>query len=128
MNRIVLALGLAFLALSIAGCQAGQVKITEADNGGTVTIKAGDELILDIAGNPTTGYVWSVTGLDEAYLQQQGEENYKRDSDLIGAGGMYTYTFKALQPCQTTLTLSYARPFEQDTPPVKTFSVEVLIK
>ena len=128
MKRAYLWAGLVLAALSLAGCRGGQVLLTEQDNGTSVELTVGEELLVQLAGNPTTGYMWSVTDLEEEYLQQQGEPDYERDSELIGAGGVYTFHFKALQAGQTTLALAYARSFEPDVPPQQTFSVGVVIK
>ncbi len=117
------------LALCLAGCRsgAGQLTLNEEHNGQTVNFNAGDEIVLELQGNITTGYSWSIQALDEQYLQQQGEEEYESQSELIGAGGTSTFRFKALQSGQTTLKLIYSRPFEKDTPPEKTFEVVVEI-
>lgn len=117
------------LALAAMGChsKAGQVDLTAENDGQTINMKKGNEIVVKLEGNITTGYSWSVQDLDAQYLQQQGEEEYKSDSNLIGAGGISTFTFKAQQQGQTTLKLIYSRPFEKDTPPEKTFEVTIVI-
>ena len=128
MNRNILWIGM--LLVCLAGCQSisGQLKLTEEDSGKTIEVKAGDSFIVSLKENITTGYGWSFANLDEQFLQQQGEASYESDSDLIGAGGTATYTFKALSAGQTTLKLIYSRPFEPDNPPEKTFEISVVIK
>lgn len=128
MKRTYLCTGLALLVFVLAGCRGGQAQLTEGDNSSTVELAVGQELQVRLAGNPTTGYAWSLTGLDENFLQQEGEANYESDSDLIGAGGVYTFHFKALRAGQTSLTLAYARSFEPDVPPERVFSVDVMIR
>ncbi|BBB49467.1 protease inhibitor I42 family protein [Pelolinea submarina] len=128
MNRNILWIGL--LLVCLAGCQSvsGQLKLTEEDSGKIIEVKTGETFIVSLKGNITTGYNWSIAELDDQYLQQQGEAGYESDSDLIGAGGTATYTFKALKAGQTTLKLVYNRPFEPDNPPEKTFEISVVIK
>lgn len=118
------------LALAAAGCHsmAGQTILTEENNGQTISVAAGSEIVVKLEGNITTGYSWSVQNLDAQYLHQQGEEEYKSDSDLIGAGGISTFTFKTIHSGQTTLKLIYSRPFEKDTPPEKVFEISVVIQ
>ena len=60
---------------SQAGAASGPVKLTEADNGKTVTVKVGDTVQVILPGNPTTGYSWStsLSDKDAAVLQQQGD-------------------------------------------------------
>jgi inhibitor of cysteine peptidase len=128
MTRRFLWAVLALAAFGLAGCRGGQTLLTEGDSGTTVEVGVGQEIQVQLAGNPTTGYTWSLTGLDENFLQQQGEPDYKRDSDLIGAGGVYTFHFKALQAGQTSLTMAYARSFEPDIPPIQVFKITVMIR
>jgi len=128
MKRAYLWVGLVLLGFVVAGCRGGQTPLTEGDNGAAIEVAVGEEIQVRLAGNPTTGYTWSLTGLEENFLQQQGEPDYESDSDLIGAGGVYTFRFKALQVGRTTLSMAYARSFEPDVPPEQVFSVEVVIK
>jgi predicted secreted protein len=37
------------------------MKLSENDSGKTVEILVGDELEVELPGNPTTGYVWEVS-------------------------------------------------------------------
>ncbi len=129
MKRIGLCLCL-FLTLAMFGCHSkpDQVVLKEENNSQTIHLKKEGELVVKLEGNITTGYNWSVQELETQYLQQQGEEEYKSDSKLIGAGGISTFTFEAVQPGQTTLKLIYSRPFEKDTPPEKTFEVTVVVE
>ena len=135
---LVLVLVVAGTAMATAGCggQAstgnGPVKLTEADNGKTVTLKVGDEMQVMLAGNPTTGYTWttSPSDADKAVLQQQGDVAYAQqstDPSVVGAGGTFTFTFKAAAAGQAAMKFDYARPFES-VPPIQTFAVTVIVK
>ena len=135
---LVLALVMIGAALAAAGCGSkadaanGPAKVTEADNGKTVTIKVGDDLQVILGGNPTTGYAWtaSLTDADKAILRQQGDPLYVQqsaDSTIVGSGGTFTFAFKAAVTGQVTLKFSYARPWES-VQPLQTFSVTVIVK
>ena len=135
---LVLALVMVGTALAAAGCGTkadaanGPAKVTEADNGKTITIKVGDDLQVLLGGNPTTGYGWttSLSDADKAILQQQGDPLYAQqsaDSTLVGSGGTFTFTFKAAAAGQVTLKFGYARPWESGQP-LQTFSVTVIVK
>ena len=102
--------------------------LDEQDNGTTVALKPGDTVAIVLEGNPTTGYGWTVDLSDEdaAILEQVGEPSYVPDSGLIGAGGTYTFTFRALAAGDATLALHYSRAWES-VPPLKTFSVTVAV-
>ena len=102
--------------------------VDESMNGQTIKVKVGDTISLKIAGNITTGFSWQVAELDANYLQQLGDPEYKTDSALTGAGGMYTFKFKALSAGTTTLTLNYLRTWETNIPPEKIYTLTIEVK
>ena len=81
------------------------------DKSGSNTLKVGESAFVVLDGNPTTGYTWHCTIGDESIIAKTCE-NYISDSDLIGAGGKYTFGFKALKPGETTITFKYYRDWE----------------
>ena len=102
--------------------------LTEEQNGGTVALKVNDLVRVQIDGNPTTGFTWETENLDTSLLGQVGEAEFTQNSNLVGAGGTFTFTFKALKAGVTHLRLIYHRTFEKDTPPAQVFDVTVDIQ
>jgi inhibitor of cysteine peptidase len=128
MKRILLIFAASLiLVLLAAACNAGSIKVTESMNGQTINAKVGDTIEVVLEGNPTTGYGWYAADLDAAVLSQVGEAEFKAESNLIGAGGMITNTFKAEGPGTVTLSLNYWRPWES-VQPLQTFSVTVVVE
>lgn len=122
-----------FLILSLfSGCGGGQADLSDADNGATISLKAGESVSISLESNPTTGYSWQVVAIDESLLEMVGEPEYQSDRKggplIVGAGGTERFTFKALSPGEATLTLGYARPWEADVPPIETFSIYIVVK
>lgn len=124
------------LASSGCGSQAsatnGPAKLTEADNGRTITVKVGDDIQVVLSGNPTTGYSWatSLGPADKAVLEQQGDAVYAQQStgqSVVGAGGAFTFTFKAAAAGQVDLKFGYARSWE-NVAPLQTYSLTVIVK
>lgn len=137
LTTAVLLLLLAGSAAAVAGCgsqanaNGGPVRLTEADNGRAVTVKAGEDIQVVLSGNPTTGYSWTASVSDDAVLAQQGEPVYAQgntDPSIVGAGGTYTFTFKAAAEGQVTLEFEYARPFETGVAPIQTCSITVTVE
>lgn len=138
LGALVLLIILTLAAATAAGCggsasaAGGPLKLTEADNGKSFTVKAGDTITVTVPGNPTTGYSWAAQ-LDEesaARLELNGEPEYTQEAtgeDVVGAGGSFTFTFKAAQAGDATLKLVYARPWES-VAPIDTFEVTVSVK
>ena len=125
--RITVIFGLLLTALS-ACSPAKEVKLDAGDDGSQVELDAGQTLVVNLEGNPTTGYTWEAAELDEQVLRQVGETEFKPESDAIGAGGVQTLSFETANSGQTTLNLVYHRPWEADVEPAETFSVQVVVR
>lgn len=118
-------------SLLLAACSAAggaERRVTAPSDGQVIELGVGDILVLELAGNPTTGYNWYVTGVDEAVLQVQGEPAFTADSSAMGAGGMLALSFKALAAGETTLSLAYQRAWEVNVPPLETLNLQVVVK
>ena len=133
---ILLFLFLALVGAGAAGCGdsgstgAGLLKLGEADNGGHITVSVNDTIKVSVAGNPTTGYEWTALNDDGALLKLVGEPAYvadETDTDIVGSGGTYTFTFKAVTAGESSIELWYARGWES-VQPLKTFKVTVTVE
>ena len=125
--KILAALALV-LSILIACNGSAPVSLSEKDAGKSMELKQGDILIITLEGNPTTGYTWMMQPVDHPLLEQVGEPQVTPASDLLGAPGVMALRFKAVQPGQANLKLVYARPWEADTPPEKTFEVSLTVR
>ena len=116
--------------LFLAACSGNQtVSLTNADTGKTVDLKPGDELEVNLEGNITTGFAWEARDFDSAVLELAGgEPEYKSESSLVGAGGVFTFRFKAKAAGSTAVHFIYYRSFEPDVPPIETFDVSVNVR
>jgi inhibitor of cysteine peptidase len=135
MAAAVLLLMAALVAIASSGCGAsaqadpGPLKLVEADSGKAYTVKAGDIIEVVIPGNMTTGFSWTaaLADKDAGVLQVAGEPVYAIGSTLVGSGGTFTFTFKAVAKGKAVLKLVYARPWESAAP-AKTFSATVTVE
>ena len=120
----------AFLVVSLlAGCgdsAADHLALTEDRNGETITMEPGGKFSVELSGNPTTGYEWTVARIDAAFLRLE-ESAYDADSSAIGSGGTYVFRFETLQAGETTLALAYRRSWET-TVSDRTFTLAVSIQ
>lgn len=116
------------LAAACGGGGSDDVTLTESDSGSTVQAEVGEDLVVQLEANPTTGYQWQLAdGLDTDVVEkvsnsyaQGGEEG------VAGAGGIDTWTFKAVGPGTTTITLDYLRTFEANST-TNTFTLTVSV-
>ena len=136
-GAVVFVLIVALVAVAGAVCGSasasdGPTKLGEPDNGKAYTVKVGDTIEVALPGNATTGFAWAaaLSEEDAALLEQVGEPAYVSDStdeSLVGVGGVYTFTFKAIAEGQANLKLVYARSWEDVDPEAK-FEVEVTVE
>jgi inhibitor of cysteine peptidase len=94
MAALVLTLGL------VAGCTKVE---TYNDAGQTISVLVGQQFVIALGSNPTTGYSWRASydeNMLELILGDDGEQStYKQGEtagDIVGAGGIEYFRFKAL--------------------------------
>jgi len=93
-----------------------------------VSAAVGQQIIITIPSNATTGYAWELATLDTAVVENTDQTYITPVSDLAGAGGWERWTFKAIGAGSTTLRLEYRRSWEPDTvDPADTFEITVNI-
>ncbi|MHB1416731.1 MAG: protease inhibitor I42 family protein [Chloroflexota bacterium] len=108
------------LALLLTANYAGATRAPAADFNTAV----GNAFRFDVDGNPTTGYEWQAQ-YDEGFLQLADRTYTAPSSGLLGAGGKFTFTFKALREGETTIKLLYKRPWETAVAETKEYTVRI---
>ena len=127
-TKIMFAVVTMVFVVALAACSSKTVKVDESMNGQTITVKKGEMIEVSLPGNPTTGFNWAAADLDTSILSQKGDAAFKADSNLVGAGGMVTLTFEAIETGTTTLTLNYMRSWETAVAPEKVFTLTVVVE
>lgn len=101
----------------------------EEQNGSRITLSMGDTLQVALDGNPTTGYAWEVVENNPSLLAPQGEADFRADTPvLVGSGGTFFFSFKAIARGTTPLKLIYRRPFEKDVPPIREYRLTIQVE
>jgi inhibitor of cysteine peptidase len=104
------------------------VTVTEKDNNSSVDLSVGDILVVELKGNPSTGFQWQQIEPDAAIVRQMGEPEFKPDSSALGSPGKVDLRFEAVGSGEMELQLAYQRPFEPQTPAANTFNINVTVK
>lgn len=135
MRRLALMTLVVALALSLATCGLGDddgaeggVRVDDEDAGSVVRLAPGEMLVVELDGNPSTGYNWFVESVDERVLRQEGEPEFEAERDLPGSPGIVTLRFVAVAEGSTTLALAYYRDFEPGVAPVRTYQIAVEVR
>ncbi|MBA7665019.1 hypothetical protein ES703_73085 [subsurface metagenome] len=109
-----------------------EVHVDVDDAGSQVELEEGQILVVTLESNPTTGYRWEQAENQESILEQMGEAEFKPsetgEPPLVGAGGWEIFRFKAISAGQITLQLVYHRSWEEGVEPLKTFSLQVVVR
>lgn len=67
--------------------------VTDADNGKTITVTEGQNVIVKLGSNPTTGYRWEVASTDRR-IGYPKETFVKNTDGAVGSGGTQKFTWK----------------------------------
>ncbi len=96
--------------------------VTEADNGGTVSLRRGEMFMVALPGNPTTGYNWAPTEEPDFLSRLEGVE-YLPATALVGGGGTFLFRYEARDGGTGVLAFAYLRPWEEKAE--ETFAITV---
>ena len=128
-KRIVafIIISLVLLILCFSCSPSKEFKLDAEDNGRQVEFEKSQILVITLEANPTTGYTWEIAEHEQHVLRQVGEAGFEPESEAIGAQGIQTLRFEAVNVGKTALKLVYRRPWEEDVEPLETFSIKVVV-
>lgn len=127
--------------LAATGCTANAVEqddesttdessdaVTEKSNGRTVTVTEGNDLVLKLPANLTTGFDWIVTSTDRSFGYPT--KTFKVDSAAVGSGGVDTFTWKTRGffslVGKHSVELEYKRSWEKTAAKKFSFTVNIV--
>jgi predicted secreted protein len=102
--------------------------LTEADANHKVVLGIGQDLMVKLESNRSTGYSWSLTESENPILTSLRKPTYKISGALPGAGGFETWTLRATKIGRETLKFEYRRPWEKKIPPAKTVLFHIAVQ
>ena len=103
-----------------------EVVVTEKNNGETIELDVHDTLQVNLAGNPTTGFVWEESSPASPILCP-ANHIYTPSGTLMGSGGVFSFMYQATSHGSAQLSFVYRRPWETDVSPLQTFSITVFV-
>lgn len=122
-------LALIGLSCAVAGCAKQKIENQVVNDTPEVRAAVGQDLVILLPSNPTTGYSWRLAESRPDMIKLAGREYRTRQQsqDIVGAGGVEEWRFTALGRGKTTLVFEYVRPWEKDAPPAgrKTFKIDI---
>ncbi|UCG09973.1 MAG: protease inhibitor I42 family protein [Dehalococcoidia bacterium] len=125
MKKYLILAGAMILALTlVTGCGSAE---TYSDAEQAIDIGVNQEFTIALNSNPTTGYSWQES-YDESVLELV-DKSYRpgaeAEPEVVGAGGTEYFQFKALQPGETELVMTYKRGWEEEYLEQLVFTVNI---
>lgn len=93
-----------------------------------LSLAVGQSKTLSLPGNPTTGFMWSVADAPDAVEVKVELAADAAPRGMVGTPRSTVVTITAVKPGQGVVKLVYARPWEKDTPPAETRTVNVTVQ
>lgn len=116
----------AIALLSACASQPSSVSV-QKQSACPLSLAAGQQLILSLPSNPTTGFRWVVRDAAPSVLTSLGPEVYSNpeDAGLVGSAGKSTWRYTVKGAGEGHLLLTYQRPWETDVAPAETFDCNI---
>ena len=77
---------------------------------------AKENMTIKLQGNPSTGYTWNYEFSSPGIIEINEKSEYTGKDGVTGAPSNYTFTIVPKKEGSTTVTFSYARPWEDSEP------------
>jgi inhibitor of cysteine peptidase len=92
-----------------------------------LSLQVGQQFILRLPSNPTTGFRWLLRDAAPEVLQSLGPEVYSNpeDAGLVGSAGVSTWRFQVFKAGEGQLALTYERPWEAGVEPAQRFDCTI---
>lgn len=125
-----------FVASLLTGCLSPSLLPVEmpvtaslADSGGEASLLPGQPLVVRLPSNPSTGYGWTYTVVGDDVLRLDSVSGAGVEPNgRVGATGETVWSFRARDKGIAQLNFVYARSWEKNAPPAKTFRLTVVVQ
>jgi predicted secreted protein len=103
--------------------------VTEQEAGQAVELEPGQQLVVRLHANRSTGYGWALGSPADGLLVLEGSAAYETSDDgALGSGGTEVWRLRAVQAGARELTFEYRRPFEPGVAPLLRVSYAVTVR
>jgi predicted secreted protein len=104
------------------------MRISRNDNGTEITVSRGNLVVLSLASQGATGYLWGFDRIDPDYIDVVEEKSMRESAPgLTGGAVIHTWTLRMKKAGSTELHMSYYRPWEGKDTAADAFQVRIRI-
>ncbi len=140
LQQVLAAGALAVVVVIVAACglfkaapkpPPAPVTVSAAQSGTSVALATGQDLVVRLPSNPTTGYRWIYVEPKDAVLRVDGPSTFEAPQSpggSAGAGGTEIWKLAPFKPGQQQLRFEYRRPWEQGVAPAQTATYSVTVQ
>jgi predicted secreted protein len=90
-----------------------------------IQARVGEEFVITLSSNPSTGYQWSLADSIDPMLRLAGRTYVPNQPVKVGSGGHERLAFVGVAPGETTIRLRYQRGVQQPAPQTAEFRVRI---
>lgn len=116
------------IALALFGTAVLAASAQAADE--NVALAVGESTTVYLDGNPTTGFLWSLSESPEAVKVEVALEEVELPSNrrmMVGCPRRTAVTITGVSQGSGEVKLVYARPWEKDNPPARVYTLSVTV-
>jgi inhibitor of cysteine peptidase len=100
------------------------LKFDEHSNGNEIQLHIGEEFLITLPENPTTGFRWNPLSSGEPACTLL-DNSFNPFGSTPGNGGSHSWHFQAVKEGSSKIEYAYRRSWEQDRPPAQVFTLSV---
>lgn len=113
------------LPLRVPVPQSASPAAEAAGQDSVIQARVGEEFVITLQSNPSTGYRWTLADSLDPMLRLQAQTYVPQQSVMPGSGGHQRLTFTALAAGETTIRLRYQRHVQRSAPRRAEFRVRI---
>jgi predicted secreted protein len=103
------------------------LQFDEHSGGTEIELHVGEEFVIVLSENPTTGFRWRPISSGEPVCSLL-DHSFESVGSSPGRAGSHSWRFRAVKVGVGTIEFAYSRSWEQDRPPAQSFTLGVKVR
>lgn len=117
------------LIFVLVGCDTHNKSVLDRlDDGKTFTYDLGQKFAIQLAENPTTGYMWHFKAVPEMIVTPVEDHFEKSNTYRVGAGGEHVFVYETVNKGETEIQAFHARPWAPAKNDEPTLTYKIIVR